>query len=528
VIGLRDLCARERYWDARRFAEMPTVDVELGSPLPDAVCPDDASHVHAVLRVDRVPVGEVVIEPVDRALDRDTLARRLVQYAGARVVKELARQALLRAGDADHAAPAPLLTLAVCTRDRAEGLRATLDALARQTRSGLDILVVDNAPSNEATARVARELPTARYVVEPRPGLDHARNRALAEARGEMLAYTDDDVIPDPEWAASIARGFEHAPEAAAITGLVLPAELRHAAQLLFESYGGFGRGFDRIWWHVDDRAQPRTSATLKNTGRFGTGANMAFRTAALEALGGFDPALDVGTESLGGGDLDVFFRVVKSGATLLYDPGVVVRHRHRDRLDALGQQLEQWGSGMAAYEAAARRRFPDEGAAFDRFDRSLELGWFRRRQLLSYLREAFPRDLIACELRGRRAGADRYARASQATGAAMSMMRPASVVPPLEPHRAYDVDLRQPLMALAGSDRARQVSVRVRRGDRDIATIAIRNGGQPVGRARLAEGIAAAVPMAVLGESPERVLSSLHQRMRRTVAPVRAPVSSR
>ncbi len=389
-------------------------------------------------------------------------------------------------------------------------------------------MVVDNAPSDDATARLVRAHAGVRHVVEPRAGLDHARNRALAEARGALLAYTDDDVLPDPEWARSIVDAFRQVPEAAAVTGLVLPAELRHVAQLLFESYGGFGRGFDRRWWHVEDRTRPRTSRVLKNTGRFGTGANMAFRTAALRALGGFDPALDVGTESLGGGDLEVFFRVVKSGATLLYDPGVVVRHRHRDRLDTLDVQIEQWGSGMAAYEAAARRRFPDERAAFDQFDHALELAWFRRRQLLSYVREAFPRELIASELRGRRAGADRYARASRVLGDHAPAPPVASPLAPLESHRDFAVDLREPLLPLSGAERARRVSVRLRRGGRDITSFEIRNGGQPVGRARLAEAIATVAPEAVLGESRDAALASLHRRTSVAAAPAPAPASSR
>src|SRR6185503_20882790 len=95
---------------------------------------------------------------------------------------------------ADSVAP-PAVTVAVCTRDRVEDLARCLDALEAIRYPALDLLVVDNAPATRDAERLVAGRPRVRYVREVRPGLDWARNRAIAEARGEIVAFTDDDVV---------------------------------------------------------------------------------------------------------------------------------------------------------------------------------------------------------------------------------------------------------------------------------------------------------------------------------------------
>ena len=83
--------------------------------------------------------------------------------------------------------------MAICTRDRTATISATLDSLERQMYETFEILVVDNAPSTAATERLVRaNYPGVRFIREPRPGLNHARNRAVREARGTIVAFIDD------------------------------------------------------------------------------------------------------------------------------------------------------------------------------------------------------------------------------------------------------------------------------------------------------------------------------------------------
>lgn len=124
----------------------------------------------------------------------------------------------------------PVATVAVCTRDRAASLARTLASLAAMAPPGgaFEVLVVDNA-SADATPRVladfAARLPL-RVAAEPRPGLAHARNRAVAAARGGWIAWTDDDVVVGRDWLAAHLRAAARRPDAALLGGRVTPVLL--------------------------------------------------------------------------------------------------------------------------------------------------------------------------------------------------------------------------------------------------------------------------------------------------------------
>ena len=273
-------------------------------------------------------------------------------------------------------------------------------------------MVVDNAPSSDATERLVRgSYPQMRYIREPRPGLDWARNKAIAEARGEIVAYTDDDVVVDPGWATALAAAFAD-PQVMAVTGLVVPYELETEAQVLFERYGGFGRGFERRYWRMDLEGGERPRRYL-NAGQYGTGANMAYRRSLFERVGLFDPALDVGTVTNGGGDLEMFFRVLKEGYLLAYEPAAVVRHRHRRDYAQLRAQLTNNGIGFSSYLVRTVLAYPEVRGDAARF----WLWWFWRGQLRrligTFVRPSrFPRELVWGEPRGFVVGLRRYPRA--------------------------------------------------------------------------------------------------------------------
>jgi glycosyltransferase involved in cell wall biosynthesis len=311
----------------------------------------------------------------------------------------------------------PLLSAAVCTRNGARRLVECLDALVAldYPAAQLDLLVVDNAPADDETRRVVERYPTIRYICEPRPGLDWARNRAIAEARGEILAFTDDDVSLDAGWAEAFGRLFAADDTIDAATGLVVADEMDVEPQRLFEQYGGFGRGFKREYFRVDSASGERTAERHAGAGRFGTGANMAFRRRLFDRIGRFDPALDVGTPTNGGGDLEMFFRVLKHGGILVYEPSAIARHRHRRTYAELRTQLANNGIGFYSYLVRTAEAYPDERATVIRLGTSWLWSWNVRRLLRSYVKpHDFPRDLIAAELRGSLAGLRRYRRAKE------------------------------------------------------------------------------------------------------------------
>lgn len=240
--------------------------------------------------------------------------------------------------------PFPAITVVVCTRDRPRSLRGCLASVARLDPPPREVIVVDNASRSEETRGIVADTPF-RYVREDRPGLDWARNRGAKEAAHDIVAYLDDDAVADAGWLRGIARGFR-SPDVDAVTGLVLPAEVETRAQFHFEIYGGMGKGMEARRFQ---RALMPPRAILRAQD-LGVGTNMAFRRRVLENLGGFDTALDVGTPSGGAGDLDMFQRVILSGGTLRYEPGAIVRHRHRRDFDGLRRQLYCNGRSYGVY----------------------------------------------------------------------------------------------------------------------------------------------------------------------------------
>jgi O-antigen biosynthesis protein len=253
----------------------------------------------------------------------------------------------------------PLVTVAVCTRDRAHHLDRCLTAIQRLTYPQLDVLLIDNAPLTDATkVLVENRFPHVRYRVEPRPGLDWARNRAVVEAGGDIIAFTDDDVVVDPGWVDALVRVFAEDPHIMAVTGLVAPCELETESQILFEKYGGFGKGFKRKSYPLRKEGHLSQWSHLA-AGDIGTGANMAFRRSVFGTIGLFDPALDTGTPTGGGGDLEMFFRVVQEGHALVYEPKAVVRHIHRREYRRLKAQIRSWGTAFMAYLTRSAMAYP-------------------------------------------------------------------------------------------------------------------------------------------------------------------------
>jgi GT2 family glycosyltransferase len=255
-------------------------------------------------------------------------------------------QALARiAAEERRAAPARLdASVVICTRDRPDELQRCLASLPQQTWRAREVIVVDNASTDMRTRDVAHAA-AAIYLREDRPGLDIARNTGARRATSSIIAYTDDDVLLHPSWLENMVAAFD-APDVAAVTGLVLPAELATEAQRHFETHWSFGRGYLRQ--DFDARSFAAHRDDVFPAWEIGAGASMAFRREVFERIGFFDERLDVGQAGCSG-DSEFWYRLLSNGMSCRYEPRAVAFHFHRRTLDGLASQIHQYMRGHAA-----------------------------------------------------------------------------------------------------------------------------------------------------------------------------------
>lgn len=308
---------------------MAVLDIEMTNVPQRLDLPPGCRAGLALLRIGGRPCGQALIR-----LDQPTepLLPAILAAADSAFWEAWLKNRLGLAPSASDGPPGIPVCVAVCTRDRTEDLERCINALMRMPDDGQEILVIDNAPSSDASAKLVQSVPRVRYVREERPGLNVARNRALREARGEIVLFTDDDAAPDPLWLRRLARNFED-PLVLASTGLTMALELSSAAQIDFQRYGGFVRGFRRTVYDAADH-DPLLAWHA------GAGVNMALRRSAIGLVGPFDEAFDAGTPTHAGGDSEMFRRILSAGYRIVYDPEALNWHRHRKSVQELHRQL--------------------------------------------------------------------------------------------------------------------------------------------------------------------------------------------
>ena len=214
----------------------------------------------------------------------------------------------------------PFLTVIVCAHNEARYLPACLHSLLAQTRPPDEILVVDNA-STDDTGAVAAQVPGVRVVDEPRKGLVVAREAGRCAARGDVLVYVDADCRAPLTWLARVERRFVHDPALLAMSGPYRFYDWDLAGRLLIRSY--------------DLIVAPATQLLVKYLLRIGTifyGGNFAVRADALVQIGGFDTSIEFHGE-----DTNVGRRLFEIGkVSLVHDTYVYTSAR---RYVAMGKR---------------------------------------------------------------------------------------------------------------------------------------------------------------------------------------------
>lgn len=232
---------------------------------------------------------------------------------------------------ADHSWP--MISVVVCSYNGARTLRECLAGLQRVSYPNFEVIVVDDG-STDATAAIAGEF-NVRLIRQPNAGLSAARNTGWQAAKGEIVAYLDDDASPDPHWLDYLASAFM----GGGYSGVGGP-------NIAFLEDGFVARCVDH------SPGNPTHVLLTDREAEHLPGCNMAYRRAALEAVGGFDAQFRIA-----GDDVDLCWRLQQRGWKLGYHPGPMVwHHRRRTVRTYLRQQLNY---GRA--EAMLERKWPEK-----------------------------------------------------------------------------------------------------------------------------------------------------------------------
>ncbi len=335
------------------------VELELSCPAPD-LADVQADTIRILALAHGHPLGFVDI-PGGPGFSPDELREAIQVRLGEDIAEHLDRDGLASFDELDDArtppcqvdmiVDGPSVTVVVPTRDRTKQLTRCLDSLRRLRYSNFEVVVVDNAPRDDTTRdlveSIAGQDPRIRYVREARPGASLARNIGMELGRGEIVAFTDDDVVVDPLWLTGLVAGFADT-SVEVVGGLTVPSALDTPAQHAFELYGGMGRGYRR---RVYDLRQNRGDTLLYpyTPGIFGASNNAAFRRESFLRRGGFDLALGPATPAYSAEDLDAFLAVILDGKTIVYEPRAMVRHEHRREYGDLYWQVFTYSAGSSA-----------------------------------------------------------------------------------------------------------------------------------------------------------------------------------
>ena len=227
----------------------------------------------------------------------------------------------------------PGISVVVCTYNGRRTIRDCMEGLKRLDYPNFEVIVVNDG-STDGTEIIAKEY--GFHVISiPNGGLSNARNVGMRAARGEIVAYIDDDAIPDPQWLTYLAATFISTDHAGVGGPNIPPVGDGAIAECVSNSPGG-----------------PIHVLLTDNEAEHIPGCNMAFRKAALEAIDGFDTRFRIA-----GDDVDLCWRIQKQGWTLGFNPAAMVWHHRRNTIKAYWKQQLNYGKA----EGYLERKWPEK-----------------------------------------------------------------------------------------------------------------------------------------------------------------------
>lgn len=208
----------------------------------------------------------------------------------------------------------PEASVVICTRNRGESIRCTLESLLACEPPNFEVIVIDQSTNDETAQTMARFLDDSRvqYHRSQTSGLGRARNIGIAQARSDIVLMTDDDCTVPVEWIRVMAAGFEKHPKVAAVYCNVLAAPHDPLAGFVPD----YVRQGEQLITSVREKCRPN-----------GIGAGMAVRRSVVETLGGFDDMLGSGAPFSAYEDVDIALRALLRGYYVFETDQTAVLH---------------------------------------------------------------------------------------------------------------------------------------------------------------------------------------------------------
>jgi glycosyltransferase involved in cell wall biosynthesis len=236
------------------------------------------------------------------------------------------------------------ITVAIPTLDRPEALARCLEGLFKGNVLPAEVLIIDQGQDDAAQPVIDRFRSGVTPIVhcrQPRKGLSAARNLASAQASYQVIAFTDDDCVPDPDWLAQIAWTMTSFPTIDGVSGSILPLGTESPEQFAVSV-----RKSSRVA-EFHGRALPW---------QVGSGGNFAVKRDWLLQVGGYDERLGAGSPGKAAEDMDLFYRLLRSGAIIRYEPKAVIYHERQDKTRFMGS-FWNYSYGIGAFAAKYLRK---------------------------------------------------------------------------------------------------------------------------------------------------------------------------
>lgn len=226
----------------------------------------------------------------------------------------------------------PFFSVIVCSYNGSATIRDTLEGLQKLTYPNFEVIVVNDGSKDNLAAIVGEY--NVKLITTTNKGLSSARNTGMYNARGEILAYLDDDAYPDPHWLHYLAYAYENSEHGAMGGPNILPPEDGPVATCVANAPGGPVHVLetDELAEHVP-------------------GCNLSVRKKVLMEIGGFDPVF-----RSAGDDVDVCWRIQQAGYSVGFHPSALVWHHRRNSFRAYWKQQKGYGKA----EALLERKWPE------------------------------------------------------------------------------------------------------------------------------------------------------------------------